>query len=108
DAALVPSVALRPVIQDAVLPTVAMACGPGEMAYLGQLREVFELLGVRAAAAVPRFGATWLPAAAVELIERSGADPWEVVSASDAVVRRMAEVRIPQSARIALERARER
>lgn len=104
---LVPSVALRPVIQDALLPTVAMACGPGEMAYLGQLREVFELLGVRAACAVPRFGATWLPVPAVGLIEDSGADPWEVVTASDAVLRRMAEARIPAAARTALERARE-
>ncbi len=104
---LVPSVALRPVIQDAVLPTVAMACGPGELAYLGQLREVFELLGVRAACAVPRFGATWLPSAAVDLIERADAEPWEVVAASDAVLRRLAEARIPASARTALERARE-
>jgi len=104
---LVASVALRPVIQDAVLPTVAMACGPGEMAYLGQLREVFELLGVRAACAVPRFGATWLPSAAVDLIERSSAEPWEVVAASDAVLRRLAEARIPAGARTALARARE-
>jgi bacillithiol biosynthesis cysteine-adding enzyme BshC len=103
---LSPSVALRPVVQDGVLPTVAMACGPGELAYLAQLREVFEALGVAAAAPVPRFGATWLPPAAVELIEVSGAPAWEVVAATDAVLRAEAERRVPADLRDELARAR--
>ena len=107
-AVLSPSVALRPVVQDAVLPTVAMACGPGELAYLAQLREVFEGLGVRAASPVPRFGATWLPPAAVALIEASGADPWDVVCATDAVVRAVGEAHVPAALRAALDQARER
>jgi bacillithiol synthase len=92
---LSPSVALRPAVQDAVLPTVAMACGPGEIAYLAQLEEVFAGLGVRAASPVPRMGATWLPQAAVTLMEASGADPWMVVAATDQVLRRHAESRVP-------------
>jgi uncharacterized protein YllA (UPF0747 family) len=106
DAPLVPSVALRPAVQDGVLPTVAMACGPGELAYLAQLREVFEALGVKPASPVPRFAATWLPSAAVELIEKSKADPWEVVAETDGVVRRLAETRVPPSLRQSLEQAR--
>ncbi|NOT35715.1 MAG: bacillithiol biosynthesis BshC [Candidatus Eisenbacteria bacterium] len=105
---LTPSVALRPVVQDAVLPTVAMACGPGELAYLAQLREVFELLEVHAAVPVPRYGATWLPAAARELIAAAGADPWEVVTHTDAVVRGLGESRIPESLRASLRDARAR
>ena len=57
-----------------MFPTVAMACGPGEIAYLAQLREVFEGLGVRPAllgAALRRHVAA---AEAVELIEAAGAD----------------------------------
>jgi bacillithiol synthase len=95
EAALVPSVALRPAVQDGVLPTVAMACGPGELAYLAQLREIFEGVGVRAACPVPRLGATWLPRAALELIEASGADPWRAVIATDSVLRALAEARVP-------------
>ena len=103
---LSPSVALRPVVQDGVFPTVAMACGPGEAAYLAQLREVFAGLAVRAASPVPRFGATWLPPAAVSLIEETGADPWEVIHATDVVLRHHAEQQVPAETRAALDRAR--
>ena len=103
---LSPSVALRPVVQDAVFPTVAMACGPGEIAYLAQLREVFEGLGVAAACPVPRLGVTWLPPAAVTLIEAAEAEPWEVVAGADAVLRRLAEQSVPAGTRADLERAR--
>jgi uncharacterized protein YllA (UPF0747 family) len=101
---LSPSVALRPVVQDAVLPTVAMACGPGELAYLAQLREVFEGLDVVAACPVPRLGATWLPAAASDLLDRTAADPWLVVAATDQVLRRHAEASVPAAMREALDR----
>jgi len=103
---LSPSVALRPVVQDAVFPAVAMACGPGEIAYLAQLREIFEGLGVAAACPVPRLGVTWLPPAAVALIEAAGAEPWEVVAGADAILRRFAEESVPAGPRADLERAR--
>ncbi len=103
---LVPSVALRPVVQDAVLPSVAMTCGPGEIAYLAQLREVFGGLDVRAACLLPRLGVTWLPPAATALLAASDAEPWELVSDADAVLRRLAEREIPAAARAELEAAR--
>jgi bacillithiol synthase len=105
-ATLSPSAALRPAVQDGVLPTVAMACGPGEVAYLAQLREVFEGLGVRAACPVPRFGATWLAPAAVELMEAAGVTAAELVTAPDAVLRAHAERAMPSEVRAALEGAR--
>jgi uncharacterized protein YllA (UPF0747 family) len=105
-ATLSPSVALRPVVQDAVFPTVAMACGPGEVAYLAQLLEVFAGLGVAAACPVPRLGVTWIPPAAVALIEASGAEPWEVVAESDAVLRRLAALSVPAAALAELEQTR--
>ena len=101
---LTPSVALRPAVQDGVLPTVAMACGPGELAYLGQLREVFEGLGVAPACPVPRFSATWLPMSGAALAEAADAPVWEVVTAADAVLRRLAEARVPAEVRSELAR----
>lgn len=104
-AVLSPNVALRPAVQDAVFPTVAMACGPGEIAYLAQLREVFDGVGVTPACPVPRFGATWLPGAAVALLDASGAEAWDLVAGADAVLRRHAEASVPAPARDALARA---
>jgi hypothetical protein len=103
---LSPSVALRPVVQDGVFPTVAMAVGPGEIAYLAQLREVFEGLAVRPALLVPRFGATWLPPEAVELIASAGSDSWQVVAATDSVLSRLAASRVPPALEGELTRAR--
>ena len=103
---LSPSVALRPVVQDGVFPTVAMACGPGEIAYLAQLREVFEGLGVRPALLVPRFGATWMPAEACELADAANAEPWSVVTGADAVITSFAAKRVPADVEGELSRAR--
>ncbi len=103
---LSPSVALRPAVQDGVFPTVAMAVGPGEIAYLAQLREVFEGVGVKPALLVPRFGATWLPAEGLTLAAAAGAEPWSVVAGADAVLARVADARIPADLRDGLERAR--
>lgn len=92
---LSPNVALRPAIQDGVLPTVAMACGAAETAYLAQLRDVFKTLEVKQACAVPRFGATWFPAAGAELMKAAGSDEVEVITATDVVLRTLAEKRLP-------------
>ncbi|MCC6651197.1 MAG: bacillithiol biosynthesis BshC [Candidatus Eisenbacteria bacterium] len=92
---LSPSVALRPAVQDGVFPTVAMAVGPGEIAYLAQLREVFEGVGVEPALLVPRFGATWLPPDAIGLLEASRAEPWRVVAETDAVLAQYAGEHVP-------------
>lgn len=103
---LSPSVALRPAVQDGVFPTVAMACGPGELAYLMQLREVFEGVGVLPAAPALRFGATWLPPAAVALSDAAHGNAWEVVTHTDAVLARVAETRVPRGLHEALAAAR--
>jgi bacillithiol biosynthesis cysteine-adding enzyme BshC len=114
---LSPSVALRATVQDGVLPTVAMACGPGELAYLVQLREVFEAVDVRAAAPAVRFSATWLPPAAVGLLEELGRAEgassasawnvaWETVAHTDAVLARVAETYVPGELQRALATAR--
>ena len=39
-----PNVLLRPLVQDTIFPTVCYVGGPSELAYLGQLREVYAAL----------------------------------------------------------------
>lgn len=48
------NVALRPVIQDAILPTFLYLGGPGELAYLGQVRELYRVAGIAPPAVAPR------------------------------------------------------
>ena len=52
---LSPNVLLRPVIESALLPTVAYVAGPGELRYLCSTPPVYERMGVAAPAALPRW-----------------------------------------------------
>jgi bacillithiol biosynthesis cysteine-adding enzyme BshC len=52
---LSPNVLLRPVIESALLPTVAYVAGPGELRYLALTPPVYELLGVPRQQVVPRW-----------------------------------------------------
>jgi bacillithiol biosynthesis cysteine-adding enzyme BshC len=51
-------VALRPILQDSLLPTVAYVAGPGETAYFAQLKKVYEFFDVPMPAVFPRAGLT--------------------------------------------------
>jgi bacillithiol synthase len=51
------NVLLRPVIERALLPTIAYVAGPGELSYFAQVGAVAEALGIDAPAAVARWSA---------------------------------------------------
>lgn len=51
-----PNVALRPVTQDYILPTVAYVAGPGEISYFAQLNEVYQYNDVSMPIIYPRSG----------------------------------------------------
>ncbi|MGZ5438301.1 MAG: bacillithiol biosynthesis cysteine-adding enzyme BshC [Candidatus Aminicenantales bacterium] len=53
-----PNVLLRPLYQDAVLPTVAYVGGPSEIAYFGQLKGVYEAFGLPMPVIYPRKNVT--------------------------------------------------
>lgn len=57
DAALSPNVLLRPVVERMILPTIAYAAGPGELAYFAQVGAVSDVLEVERPVAVPRWSA---------------------------------------------------
>jgi bacillithiol biosynthesis cysteine-adding enzyme BshC len=65
-----PNVLLRPVVQDTLFPTICYVAGPNELAYLGQLRGVYEHFGVPMPLIFPRASATIVDSAALRFLTR--------------------------------------
>jgi len=95
-AAFSPSVLLRPVVQDAIFPTICYVAGPNELAYLGQLRRVYEHFGVPMPLMYPRATATIFDAAALRFLNKYNL-PLEALQARDeAALNALLEAQIPQ------------
>jgi len=65
-----PNVLLRPIVQDTIFPTICYVAGPNELAYLGQLRGVYQHFGVPMPLMYPRATATLLDSSAVRFINK--------------------------------------
>ncbi len=90
---ITPAAGLRPITQDALLPTAVFVLGPGELRYVAQLRDVYEFHGV----AMPL---AWLRAS-MTLLEPVSARLLKSLGLSAAEFRRDPEGRL---ARVLLER----
>ena len=65
-----PSVLLRPIVQDTIFPTACYVSGPSELAYLGQLKHVYELFGVPMPLIAQRATATIVDANTMRFLTR--------------------------------------
>ncbi|MHB1157094.1 MAG: bacillithiol biosynthesis protein BshC [Phycisphaerales bacterium] len=72
---------LRPVLQDALLPTVCTIGGPAEMLYLWQIDGVYEAMEVERSKLWPRSSVTLVDAATRKLAERFGLHGTEILKA---------------------------
>jgi bacillithiol biosynthesis cysteine-adding enzyme BshC len=77
-----PNVLLRPLVQDTLFPTICYVAGPSELAYLGQLRDVYIAFGVPMPLVVPRASATLIDANAWRFLARHDL-PLAVLKAQD-------------------------
>jgi bacillithiol biosynthesis cysteine-adding enzyme BshC len=71
---LSPGVLLRPLWQDACLPTIAFVVGPGELAYLCAVAPLYRLLGVPLPVFVPRASLTLVEPSMQRLLTRFSLD----------------------------------
>jgi bacillithiol biosynthesis cysteine-adding enzyme BshC len=69
---ITPAAGLRPVTQDAVLPTAAFVVGPGELRYLAQLRGVYRHHGLQQPLIWPRTMATVIEPPVRRILKRYG------------------------------------
>lgn len=80
-----PNALARPIVQDAVLPTIAVVLGPAEIAYHAQLREAYAACGVPMPVPYNRHSATLLDTKTLRNLAKEGIgardlmQPWQDV-----------------------------
>ena len=92
-----PNVLLRPVVQDTLFPTVCYVAGPSELAYLGQLRGVYEQFGVPMPLMFPRTTATLLDSGATRFLEKYGVPFLDLRTPDESALNRLLESQLPAS-----------
>ena len=92
---LSPNVLLRPVMQDALLPTIAYVGGPSELAYLAQAAPVYERVLGRMPVLVPRASFTLLEPHIHRLLQKYGLTLRDVCSGKQALREKMAARFLP-------------
>lgn len=97
------NVLLRPVVEAAVLPTVAYVGGPGELAYLAQVVPLFAALGIPRPAPVPRLSGLVVEPRVQKVLERFGLAAESLARPEAELLGEAARGALPASATAALE-----
>jgi uncharacterized protein YllA (UPF0747 family) len=104
---LSPNVVLRPVVERALLPTVAYVAGPGELRYLPLAAPLYDRLGVLPQRPVPRWSGVVVEAQADRVLRKFGATLEELMADGAALERRVVRDDLPAPARRAIDSLRE-
>jgi uncharacterized protein YllA (UPF0747 family) len=105
DRQLSATVLLRPVLERAILPTLAYVAGPGEIAYFAQVSAVADALGAERQLVVPRWSTTIVDARTQRTLDDFHANVEELAD-PHAVFTRAARERLPEGAGQALNTLR--
>jgi bacillithiol biosynthesis cysteine-adding enzyme BshC len=100
-----PNVLLRPVVQDYLLPALAYAGGPAEIAYFAQVGAVYETLADRVTPVVPRFSATLVEAKTQRWLQHYGISIADVFRGEENLRRKLAETALPKGLQSAFDEA---
>ena len=90
-----PNVLLRPIVQDTLFPTICYVAGPSELAYLGQLRGVYDHFGVPMPLMYPRATATIIDGAASRFLTRYPVPLDQLQSRDESALNRLLEAQLP-------------
>jgi bacillithiol synthase len=100
-----PNVLLRPLYQDALLPTVAYIGGPGEIAYFAQMKGVYEDFDLPMPLLVPRRSATIMESKIGRVLDKYGIRLPDLWRDAEGTIGRIAEQQVPETLREGLARA---
>ena len=78
-------VAMRLIVQDAVLPTALVIAGPNEVAYIAQLRELYEAFGRTGPVVAPRITATLIDPRAARIADSIGLSGAQLLAGEDSI-----------------------
>jgi len=92
---LSPNVLLRPVLESALLPTVAYVAGPGELRYLPLAEPVYQRLRVPRQLPVPRWSGLVVEARVDRVLGKYGASLDELLAPGEALEHRVVRQEMP-------------
>lgn len=102
-----PNVLLRPVMESALLPTVAYVAGPGELRYLPMATPLYSLLDVHRQLPVPRWSGLGVEARVDRVLRKFDVTLSELLAPGQELEARIARGHLPDEALQALARIRE-
>jgi len=100
-----PNVLLRPLYQDALLPTVAYIGGPGEIAYFAQMKGVYDRFKLPMPVIYPRKSVTIVEKKIDHILKKYDLQIPEIWSKADHIIPEAAKEAIPESMNAALRLA---
>jgi bacillithiol biosynthesis cysteine-adding enzyme BshC len=103
---LSPNVLLRPVVESAILPTVAYLGGPGELRYLTMTPPIYQRLEVVPQRPLPRWSGVIVEPRVDRLLEKFGLELADLSGPPGAVEARVVRSQLPAEVPQALERLR--
>jgi bacillithiol biosynthesis cysteine-adding enzyme BshC len=97
-----PNVLLRPIYQDALLPTVAYVGGQAEVAYFAQLKGVYEAFGLPMPLVYPRKNVTIVEKKVAQILKKYGLEVPDLWARPDGLTAAMAGKQVPDTLETAL------
>jgi len=102
-----PNVLLRPVIESAILPTVAYAAGPGELRYLALAKALYAPMGVPHQLALPRWSGILVDSRTDRVLQKFDATLQELLAPGHQLEARVVREQLPPEVLQALGELRE-
>jgi len=104
---LSPNVLLRPVVESALLPTVAYLAGPGELKYLALAQPVYERMRVPRQLVVPRWSGVLVEPRVDRVLQKFGIELGDLLEPQGSLESRLVRSQLPEEASRGLESLRE-
>jgi bacillithiol biosynthesis cysteine-adding enzyme BshC len=103
---LSPNVLLRPVVESAILPTVAYLGGPGELRYLAMTPPIYQRLEIPRQRPLARWSGVIVEPRVDRVVEKFGLELADLFAPPGAVEARVVRAQLPAAVGAALERLR--